>query len=96
MSRLPLNTAAWENMRQRKSLLNEAQQAHLESITLARENLFDLPFQIFEINEGERAYEDLYLFRTESAPQAQQLLHILNEITIEQQTLLQEKDKKME
>ncbi|MEM7348844.1 MAG: GAF domain-containing protein, partial [Chloroflexota bacterium] len=89
MSRLPLNTAAWENMRGRKDLLNEEQQARLESITLDRENLFDLPFEIFEINEGERAYEDLYLFRTESAPQAQQLLQILNEITIEQQILLQ-------
>ncbi len=89
MTRLPLNTAAWENMRQRKDLLSGEQQARLDSIALAREKLFDLPFQVFEVNEGERAYEDLYLFRTESAPQAQQLLQILTEMTVEQQILLQ-------
>lgn len=89
MSRLPFNTAAWENMRQRKDSLSREQQARLDSIAVAREKLFELPFQVFEVNQGERAYEDLYLFRTKSAPQAQQLLQILNEMTVEQQILLQ-------
>jgi len=89
MTRLPLNTAAWENLRRRRDLLTEAQQTRLSSIAQAREKLFDLPFEIFDAVEGERAYEDLYLFRTESAPQAETMLALLSQINGDQQARLQ-------
>lgn len=88
-TRLPLNTAAWESIRRRRDLLTEEQQHQLENIAQAREKLFSLPFQIFEAVEGEHVYEDLYLFRTKSAPQAEQMLYLLNEMTSTQQELLQ-------
>ena len=88
-TRLPLNTAAWENLRQKEALLTEEQRSRLETIGLAREELFSLPFQIFAAVEGERVYEDLYLFKTDSVPQAERMLNLLSEITTNQQALLQ-------
>ncbi|MCB0211577.1 MAG: GAF domain-containing protein [Anaerolineae bacterium] len=89
MTRLPLNTAAWEKLHGQSALLTTDQQIKLTAIAQAREKLFDLPFQIFESVEGDRAYEDLFLFRTESVPQAEQMLTILNQMTADQQTHLQ-------
>ncbi len=89
MTRLPLNTAAWENLRRRREQLTAAQQQRLDKIASAREDLFTIPFQIFEAVEGERAYEDLYLFRTESAPQAEAMLALLSQMTSDQQARLQ-------
>ena len=88
-TRLPLNTAAWEKMRRNKDLLTPEQGARFDSIARAREQIFDLPFQIFEATESDRAYEDLFLFRTEAAPQAERMLDLLSEITTDQQALLQ-------
>lgn len=89
MTRLPLNTAAWEELRRDLPLLTTEQQLRLQMIADARERLFSLPFQIFESVEGERASEDLYLFRTQSAPQAETMLNLLNQMTASQQSLLQ-------
>jgi signal transduction histidine kinase/DNA-binding NarL/FixJ family response regulator/CHASE3 domain sensor protein len=88
-TRLPLNTAAWENFYRKKKELTPEQQLKLDKIALAREELFNLPFQIFEATEGDRAFEDLYLFRTEATPLAQRMLQLLAEITVDQQSLLQ-------
>ena len=88
-TRLPLNTAAWEKMRHKKHLLTPEQLAWFDSIAQARQQIFDLPFQIFEATESERAYEDLFLFRMEAAPQAERMLQLLSEITADQQALLQ-------
>jgi signal transduction histidine kinase/DNA-binding NarL/FixJ family response regulator/CHASE3 domain sensor protein/HAMP domain-containing protein len=89
MTRLPLNTAAWENLHRRRETLTEVQQARLDAIALAREQLFNVPFNIFEVVESERAYEDRYLFRTESGPQAEAMLALLRQITDGQQSRLQ-------
>jgi len=88
-TRLPLNTAAWEKMRRNRDLLTAEQRARFDSIARTREQIFDLPFQIFEATESDRAYEDLFLFRTEAAPQAERMLELLSEITTDQQELLQ-------
>lgn len=88
-SRLPLNTAAWEKLHSRRQSLTPEQQIKLDNIAQAREQLFDLPLQIFEITEGEHAYEDLYLFKTEAVPQSERLLTLLNQIATNQQNQLQ-------
>jgi signal transduction histidine kinase/DNA-binding NarL/FixJ family response regulator len=86
---LPANTTAWENLRQQFGALTVAQQAQFTSIDQARTRLLGWPTQIFDASEGERAYEDLYLFRTQSVPQAAQMLSQLNQMTVDQQALLQ-------
>jgi signal transduction histidine kinase/DNA-binding NarL/FixJ family response regulator len=87
--RLPWNTTAWENLRQKQTQLTPRQQAQFVNIDQARKELFDWPDQIFEASEGERAYEDQYLFRIQSVPQAEQMLVLLTQMTADQQTLLQ-------
>lgn len=89
-TRLPINTAAWEVLRQAKGDLTIEQQNSLDTIAAARDDLFDFPFDIFAATESERAYEDLYLFRSEAEPLADSMLLLLNEITAEQQALLKE------
>jgi len=89
MARLPLNTAAWANLQSKRELLTAAQQIKLEKIASARLKLINLPTEIFAVVEGEHAYEDLYLFKTQSAPQANQILDLLSQMTDGQHQLLQ-------
>jgi PAS domain S-box-containing protein len=83
------NAAAWENIQAKQSLLDDDRQTRLNSIAQNRKELSPLLVQIFEAAEGERVYEDLYLFRTEAVPRAEQMLQLLDELTTRQQTLLQ-------
>ena len=62
---------------------------HLERIAAARVELTGLALQVRAILDGDRAYEDLYLYRTEVAPQAQALLDLLHQVTAAQQAQLQ-------
>jgi signal transduction histidine kinase/DNA-binding NarL/FixJ family response regulator len=89
LARLPLNTAAWSNLQAKRNLLTHEQQILLGKITVARVSLMVLPTEIFSIVEGEHASEDLYLFKTQSTPQANQMLQLLRQMTYEQQQLLQ-------
>ena len=89
-TRLPINTATWEVLHQAKDELTLEQQNNLDAIAAARDELFDLPFDIFSVTESDRAYEDLYIFRTEAEPLANSMLLLLNEITAEQEALLKE------
>jgi len=89
MARLPLNTAAWANLQSKRELLTAAQQIRLDHVTAARLTLSGLPATIFDVVQGEHASEDLYLYKTRSVPQADQMLHLLRQMTAEQQQLLQ-------
>ncbi len=88
MTRLPLNTAAWENLRRDRDLLTAEQQSKLDKIELLREALFQWPFEILSVVQGEEAYADLYLFRTNSVPQADDMLALLEQMAVEEQLLL--------
>lgn len=89
VSNLTVNDEAWEKLRQNEALLNNNQQNRLASIAQNREVFLALPVQMFEAVEGEHAREDLYLFRTEAIPLAETMLQLLNEMTVDQQELLQ-------
>ena len=89
MTRLPLDTVSWEKMRREREALTAEQQAQLDSIAQMREELFNWPFEILNTVEGDQAYADLYLFRTETVPQADEMLALLDEITTEERLLLQ-------
>jgi signal transduction histidine kinase/DNA-binding NarL/FixJ family response regulator/HAMP domain-containing protein len=86
---LDINSVAWSHLRAKETLLNNDQQALFENIAQTRQELLAVPLQIFQAAEGEHIREDLYLFRTEAEPQAQQMLTLLDEITASQQALLQ-------
>ncbi|MEW5959750.1 MAG: ATP-binding protein [Chloroflexota bacterium] len=83
------NSLTWKNLQVKKSSLTNDQQPLLANITQARQKLLDLSPQVFEAVEGEHTYEDLYLFKTEVEPRAEQMLQLLDEMTIGQQALLQ-------
>ncbi len=89
MARLPLNTTAWANLQSKRELLTTAQQTRLDNIAAARLTLDSLPTEIFIVVQGEHAYEDLYLFKTQSVPQADEMLSLLSQMTSEQDQLLQ-------
>jgi len=87
--RLPSNTTAWENLRQKQAQLTAPQRSQFDAIDQARKQLLDWPAKIFDASEGEHAYEDLYLFQAQSVRQAEQMLSLLSQMTADQQTLLQ-------
>lgn len=86
---LAINNFAWDDLIAKKDSLDQDQQVALAEIAKNRADFLKLPGQIFEIMEGERYREDLYLFRTQAVPQAQKMQYLLAEITNRQQTSLQ-------
>jgi signal transduction histidine kinase/DNA-binding NarL/FixJ family response regulator len=65
------------------------QRAHLDRIAAARVELTELALQVRAILDGERAYEDLYLYRTEVVPKARALVDLLQQVTARQQAQLE-------
>ena len=57
--------------------------------TFVVKRITELALQVRAIVDSERAYEDLYLYRTEVVPQARTLLDVLQQITARQQAQLQ-------
>jgi signal transduction histidine kinase/DNA-binding response OmpR family regulator len=86
---LVANAAFWDALLARRQWLTPRQRVHLERIATARAELTQLALHVRAILEGDRAYEDLYLYRTEVAPQAQALLSLLDQVTATQQAQLQ-------
>ena len=86
---LVANAALWEAVQARQATLTPAQRELLQRIGEARTRLTELTLQVRAILEGDRAVEDLYLYRTEVVPQASALLELLRQLTARQQALLQ-------
>ena len=88
-AQLVANAAVWDALTARRPWLTPRQREHLDDIASARAELIDLTLQIRAILDGERAYEDLYLYRTQVVPQARALLDLLQQVTARQQAQLQ-------
>ncbi|MDO8770346.1 MAG: ATP-binding protein [Burkholderiaceae bacterium] len=86
---LATNAAIWNKLSGKHRLLSAEQQVQLDAIAHDRAELAGLALQIVSILNGEHAYEDLYLYRTEVAPQAEVLLALLGAVTRRQQMQLQ-------
>ncbi|MCB0190318.1 MAG: GAF domain-containing protein [Anaerolineae bacterium] len=86
---LDTNSSVWRNLQAKKDLLPDNQQILMDSIAQTRQQLLALAPQIVEIIEGERVYEDLYLFKTEVSPQAEHMLQLLDIMTTDQGALLE-------
>lgn len=86
------NEFAWERLQDKASrgLLTESQLASLDLIEDNRADFLRLPENdIFPVLESERAREDLYLFATQAVPLNEQMLSLLDEMTADQQAVLQ-------
>src|SRR5690606_13182548 len=78
---LKINSAAWGQLQTQRALLSASQEALIIEMIQSRQTLLTVPLDIFAAIESERAFEDLYLFRTEVEPQAEQMLQLLTEMT---------------
>jgi signal transduction histidine kinase/DNA-binding response OmpR family regulator len=85
---LSTNAAAWTAVTARRGLLDAEQRALLDEIARRRSEIAALALQIVAIVNGERAYEDLYLYRTQVAPQAAALVERLAQLNEAQQRQL--------
>jgi signal transduction histidine kinase/CheY-like chemotaxis protein len=86
---LVTNAAFWDALNARRPWLTPQQRRHLDRIAVLRTELTELALQVRAILEGERAYEDLYLYRMQVVPQARALLDLLHQVTQRQQAQLQ-------
>jgi PAS domain S-box-containing protein len=86
---LATNAALWQELSDKRALLTPQQRRDLDVIAERRAEIGELALQIIHVIAGERAYEDLYLYRTEAEPQAQEMLRLLAALTVRQQTSLQ-------
>jgi len=79
------NQNVWERLQGKRSALTPTQQELLDAIVQNRAEFLNLPEKMFADLEGERAREDLYLFRTQALPLADEMQRLLNEMTDDQQ-----------
>jgi len=85
---LSTNVAAWNAVSSRRALLDAEQAALLDDIARKRTEVAALALKIIGVLNGERAHEDLYLYRTQVAPQAEVMLERLASLTQAQQVEL--------
>ncbi len=87
--KLATNAAIWNALAGKRPLLSAKQQAQLDALAQERARFAELALQVVMILDGEHAYEDLYLYRTQVTPQADALLGLLGKVTERQQVQLQ-------
>ncbi|OCP35603.1 adenylate/guanylate cyclase domain-containing protein [Ensifer sp. LC163] len=85
---LTINEAAWSHLAN-SNILPPNQIALVEKISKHRAAFLELPSRMFDAVEGEHAREDLYLFRTQAVPLAEQMLELLDNIATQEQRRLQ-------
>ena len=88
-SNLAINESALGKIMAKRQILDNSQQGKLAKLLKSREAFLSLPDTMFQSVEGERSREDLYLFRKQAVPAAEEMLQLLNEMTIDQQSSLQ-------
>lgn len=86
---LEANEFAWERLQGKAAQLTATQQSLLANIAQTRAVFLTLPPQMFETLESDRWREDLYLFRTEAVPLAAEMQSLLEQMTADQQVLLE-------
>jgi signal transduction histidine kinase/DNA-binding response OmpR family regulator len=86
---LATNAATWKGLLSKQAQLNLEQLERLDVIGKRLAEIAELALKIIGVITGERAYEDLYLYRTEVAPQAEAMISLLGDVTDRQQLELQ-------
>ena len=86
---LATNASIWNTLSSKRGLFSPGQRVKLDEIARDRAQFSELALQIVSILNSEHAYEDLYLYRTEVAPQAEVMLGLLRRVTQHQQAQLE-------
>ncbi len=85
---LATNATVWNALLARRERFSAEQRAYLDSIARDRVRVAELALQIVSAISSDRANEDLYLYRTEVAPQAEGMIGLLAKVTTSQQSQL--------
>lgn len=85
---LATNATIWNALSAKRARLSPEQRDRLDAIARYRAQVSELALQIVTVLNGERAYEDLYLYRSEFAPQAEATIGLLAKVTSNQQAQL--------
>ncbi len=83
------NQQMLEAMTQNRDQLTPAQQNHLDTLGEQHSNFLVVPNRMTSAIEGMQAREDLFLFRFSAVPLADTMLQLLDDMTTDQQELLQ-------
>jgi CHASE3 domain sensor protein len=86
---LAANQISWEQLSAQRARLAVNEQKLLDEVEQNRNSFLGLVPQILETLEGDQWREDLYLFRTQAMPLADQMQQLLKDMTADQQALLQ-------
>jgi signal transduction histidine kinase/ActR/RegA family two-component response regulator len=81
------NDVAWDRMFAQRRSLSTDQMKKLDAMGHRRAEMIQLASRIFTIMESDQVYQDLYLYRTQVAPQAERMMTLLGEVTKHQQVL---------
>ncbi len=87
-----INNTAWQNLVRKRDQLTQEQQTMLDTISENRKAFFDkVPTEVFAVLDSEEWRRDLYLFRTEALPLAEEMDTLLQAMSAsQQQALLQD------
>ena len=85
---LATNATNWNTLSAKRPQFAAEQRTRLAAIARHRAEIAELALRIVSIVNGEHAYEDLYLYRTEVAPQAEAMIGLLSKVTSGQQAQL--------
>jgi CHASE3 domain sensor protein/GAF domain-containing protein len=86
---LEANQFDWDRLQSKADLLNPTQQRLLGNVEQTRRAFLTLPDRMFAALESDRWREDLYLFRTQAVPLANDMQTLLGQMTADQQVLLE-------
>ena len=81
------SNAAWDSVVAQRALVTAEQRAKLDRIAHWRADVAALAPKIFMLVENDPVYEDLNLYRTKAAPQAEHMMTMLAEVRKHQQEL---------
>ncbi len=82
---LATNASIWNTLSAKRHLLGAEQRALLDGIARERAEVAGLALRIVALLNGDHAYEDLFLYRTQVRPQAEAMLSLLAAVTARQQ-----------
>lgn len=85
-----LNETHWDTLNTKRGRLSENQQGTLDQINQNRQAFLALPEEIFKQLESEQWRKDLYLFKTQALPLADNMEKLLGQMTENQQSALQD------
>jgi len=86
---LAATAALWQRLSNRRDLLDNAQRKNLYSIQQRGTEIGQAALQIINVMTGDRAFEDLYLYRTQAEPLAQSMVRVFGTLTARQQARMQ-------